>query len=395
MAGALCYGELGARLPRAGGEYAFLRASFGPAVAFLSGWVSLVVGFSAPIAAAAVGAAAYLLHAGGVPNEPFWQAWGVVISPESLLVLGLVGALSLVHTRRLGLSLGVQNLLTLFKLLVLALIIVAGLWLWPAAEPWGAPAGTGGGGYATAKAVGVALVLVSFAYSGFNAAAYLGGEVARPARNLPWAMLLGTGLVILLYLLLNLAYLAALGPKGMPGVKEIGALAAQALWGPGAGRLFSLAVGVCLLSGLGAMVLAGPRVYYAMARDGLLVGPLARIHPRRGVPANAVWLQALIAGGMVLTTTFQALLFYIGFTLALFSALAVAGLMVLRRRDQDPPPFRTPGYPLTPLVFIAASLAMVIFALADNPWRGLPSALTLAVGWGLYLAFSRGHSPRT
>ncbi len=387
LAGALCYGELGARLPRAGGEYVFLRESFGPATAFLSGWVSLVVGFSAPIAASAVAAAGYLLQAWGASQEPLLRAGGVTLSADTLLALGFVVLLTLVHTRRLGVGLGVQNLLTLFKLLVLALLIAAGLWLWPASGSWGGLPFTAGGEGAGAGAVAVALVLVSFAYSGFNAAAYLGGEVRRPGRNLPRALFLGTGLVTLLYLLLNLAYLAALGPGGMPGVKEIGALAAKALWGPGAGRIFSLAVGLCLLSGLGAMVLAGPRVYFAMACDGLLLGPLARIDQRSGVPVNAVWLQAVIAAVMVVTASFEALLFYIGFTLSLFSALAVAGLFVLRRKNSARPPFRVPGYPFTPLVFIAANLAMVVFALADNPWRGLPSGLTLAVG--LYWLFRR------
>lgn len=389
LAGALCYGELGARLPRAGGEYVFLRESFGPATAFLSGWISLVVGFSAPIAASAVGASGYLLHAWGVPQEPLFRAGGVTLSPGTLLALAFVFLLTLVHTRRLGVGLGVQNLLTLFKLLVLALLIVAGLWLWPASDSWGGLPFTNGAESAGTGAVAVALVLVSFAYSGFNAAAYLGGEVRRPGRNLPRALFLGTGLVTLFYLLLNLAYLAALGPEGMPGVKEIGALAAKALWGPRAGRVFSLAVGLCLLSGMGAMVLAGPRVYFAMARDGLLLGPLARIDERSGVPVNAVWLQALIAAVMVVTASFEALLFYIGFTLSLFSALAVAGLFVLRRKGQPQPSFRVPGYPLTPLVFIAASLGMVVFALVDNPWRGLPSGLTLAVGLGLYWLFRR------
>lgn len=389
LTGAMSYGELGARLPRAGGEYVFLRQSFGPLWAFLSGWISLVVGFSAPIAASAVAASGYLLQAWpGAPQEPLFSAGGLVLSLENLLALGFIAIFTLLHTKKLGIGLGVQNTLTLFKILVLLVLIYAGLWLWPSEGDW-APMSFTGPGAPSAGAVATALVFVSFAYSGFNAAAYLGGEIIKPQRNLPRALLLGTGLVVLLYLLLNLAYLAALGPEGMPGVKEIGAVAAKAMLGPWAGRTLSLAICVCLLSGLGAMILAGPRVYYAMARDGLLLGALGRIDPRSGVPSNAVRLQALIAAVMVLSASFDALLFYIGFTLSLFAALSVAGLFMLRRKDPSPPPFKVPGYPITPVIFIAANLAMVAFSLSDNPWRGLPSGITLAVGLLLYWYFKQ------
>ncbi len=395
LTGALSYGELGARLPRAGGEYVFLRESFGPVWAFLSGWISLVVGFSAPIAASAVAASGYLLQAWpGAPREPLFSAGGLVISVENLLALCFLAAFTLLHTRRLGIGLSVQNTLTFFKILVLTFLICAGLWLWPADGGW-APLSFTGSGAPSAGAVATALVFVSFAYSGFNAAAYLGGEITKPRRNLPRAMLLGTGLVALLYILLNIAYLAALGPEGMPGVKEIGAVAAKALLGPWAGRALSVAICVCLLSGLGSMVLAGPRIYYAMSRDGLLLGALGRIDPRSGVPRNAIMLQAIIAAGMILSASFEALLFYIGFTLSLFAALSVAGLFILRHKDPSPPPFKVPGYPFTPLVFIAANLAMVVFSLADNPWRGLPSGITLAIGLVLYWYLKRRKGEET
>jgi APA family basic amino acid/polyamine antiporter len=384
LTGALSYGELGARLPKAGGEYVFLRESFGPVWAFLSGWVSLVVGFSAPIAAAAVAAAGYFLQAiPGAPKEPLFSIGSLVISVETLLALGFLSAFTLLHTRRLGIGLGVQNALTLFKILVLLVLIAAGLVLWPDESSW-FPMTFSGSQAPSAGAVATALVFVSFAYTGFNAAAYLGGEIKNPGRNLPRALVLGTGLVALLYILLNLAYLAALGPEGMPGVKEIAALAAEALLGPWAGRAMSVAICICLLSALGAMILAGPRVYYAMARDGLLLGALGRIDSKSGVPSNAIWLQSVIAAIMIISASFDALLFYIGFTLSLIAALAVAGLFVLRRKDPNPPAFKVPGYPFTPLIFITANLGMVVFSLTDNPWRGLPSGITLAAGFLLY-----------
>lgn len=394
LTGALSYGELGARLPRAGGEYIFLRESFGPLWAFLSGWISLVVGFSAPIAAAAVAAAGYLLKAVyGAAPEPFFSAGVLVISPETLLALGFLCAFTLLHTRKLGIGLGVQNALTFFKILVLLILVLAGLWLWPDDSTW-PPISFSGTGAPSAGAVATALVFVSFAYTGFNAAAYLGGEIKNPGRNLPRALLLGTGLVALLYILMNIAYLAALGPQGMPGVKEIAALAAEALLGSWAGKALSVCISICLLSALGAMILAGPRVYYAMARDGLFLGSLGRIDARSGVPSNAIWLQSIIAAVMILTASFGALLFYIGFTLSIIAALAVAGLFVLRRKDESPPSFKVPGYPFTPLLFIAANLAMVVFSLSDNPWRGLPSAITLAAGVLLYWYFKQKRNTK-
>ncbi len=384
LAGALSYGELGSRLPAAGGEYVFLRESFGPLAAFLSGWISLVVGFSAPIAASAMAAAAYALPAAPwLPAGPLFSAGLVSVSGETLLALGFIAALTVVHTRRMSVGLGLQNWLTAVKILLLLALVVAGLALWPAADSWRAVAPAGGEG-SLAGRLATSLVFIFFAYSGFNASAYMGGEIKDPTRNLPRSLLLGTLAVVCLYFLLNLAYLAALGPAGMPGVKEIGALAARTLFGPTVGGLFSLAVALCLLSNLGAMIITGPRVYYAMSLDRVFFGSLARLHPRHQVPARAVLLQAAIAAAMVLTASFQALLFYIGFTLSLFSALAVAGLLVLRRRSGGPPPFKVPGYPFTPLAFVAANLGIVGFSLAGEPLRCLPGLATIAAGVGFY-----------
>ena len=386
LAGALSYAELGARYPQAGGEYVFLRQSFGPMWGFLSGWISLVVGFSAPIAAAAVAGAGYLLRA--FPQTSGWSLslGGLSLSGESLLALAILLGFTLLHATSLRVGVRVQNLLTGFKLLVLVGLIAAGLGAWDGqgflSQALAAPG-------STAARVATALVFVSFAYSGFNAAAYLGGEIKNPQRNLPLALLTGTGLVTALYLLINLAYLAAVPPEQMAGVKEVGALTAQALLGPVGGRVFSLLVALCLLSSLGAMTLTGPRIYYAMAQDKVFFAAMGRVRPASGVPANSVWLQAAIAALLVLTASFEMLLFYIGFTLSLFAALSVAGLLVLRRRLGPPDTFRVPFYPWVPLLFIGSNAWIIVFSLAGDPWRALPGALTLAVGVALYLVFRR------
>ncbi|MFH2126793.1 MAG: amino acid permease, partial [Pseudomonadota bacterium] len=386
LAGALSYAVLGARYPQAGGDYVVLRQSFGPMWGFLSGWISLVVGFSAPIAAAAVAGAGYLLRA--FPQAAGWSfpLGGLSLSGESLLALAILLGFTLLHATSLRVGVRVQNLLTGFKLLVLVGLIAAGLGAWDG-QGFLSQALTAPG--SAAARVATALVFVSFAYSGFNAAAYLGGEIKNPQRNLPLALLTGTALVTALYLLINLAYLAAVPPEQMAGVKEVGALTAQALLGPVGGRVFSLLVALCLLSSLGAMTLTGPRIYYAMAQDKVFFAALGRVRPASGVPANSVWLQAAIAALLVLTSSFEALLFYIGFTLSFFAALSVAGLLVLRRRLGPPDTFRVPLYPWVPLLFIGSNAWIIVFSLTGDPWRALPGALTLAVGVALYLVFRR------
>lgn len=388
LAGALSYAELGARYPQAGGEYVFLRQSFGPLWGFLSGWISLVVGFSAPIAAAAVAGSGYLLRAW--PSAAGWSLplgfGSLALSGESLLALAILLGFTCLHAASLRVGVRVQNLLTGFKLLVLVGLIAAGLGAWDGGGILGQGLAAPG---SAAGRVATALVFVSFAYSGFNAAAYLGGEIKNPQRNLPLALLAGTSLVTALYLLINLAYVSAVPLAQMAGIKEIGSLTAQALLGPLGGRVFSLLVALCLLSSLGAMTLTGPRIYYAMAKDRVFFSALGRVRPASGVPANAVWLQAAIAGVMVVSASFEALLFYIGFTLSLFTALTVAGLLVLRRRLGPPDTFRVPLYPWVPLLFILASAWIIIFSLAGDPWRALPGGLTLAAGVALYLVFRR------
>ncbi len=388
LTGAFSYAELGARFPRSGGEYVFLRESYGSLWGFLSGWISLVVGFSAPIAAAAVAAAAYLQ--GLLPVVPDWPVelgpWTWVLSGETLTALLLLLFMTWLHGASLRVGIRVQNLLTLLKLLILTSLIVAGLT--HSGKGVSLFQGLSDSGK-LAERMATALVFISFSYSGFNAATYLGGEIRNPRRNIPLALMVGTGLVMLLYVLVNLAYLAAVPSSQLSGVKEIGAIAAQALLGQKAAGLFNVLVAVCLLSSLGAMLLTGPRVYCAMAGDGLFPGTLGRLRSRSGVPSNAVRLQAGIAALMILTASFETLLFYIGFTLSLFAALSVSGLMVLRHRLGPPASFRTPFYPWAPLLFIAANAWIIIFSLAGNPWRALPAAITLAVGVVLYKILTR------
>jgi len=393
LCGALCYGELGARYPRAGGEYTFLKESFGKGVGFLSGWISLIVGFSAPIAAAAIAFATYAFDAFSIPTgEPLLSIAVrgvrlVEVSPLTATAIGVVVLFSLVHYQSLVAGRNVQNGLTLFKIALIAAFILGGFFFGKgSASHYAVEAGEP----LSAEAFAVALIFVSFAYSGWNAAAYIGAEIIRPQRNIPIALISGTIVVIGLYLLLNGVYLYALPPAEMYGVLEIGARSAVALFGPGISRVFSGAVALGILSVLSAMILTGPRIYYAMARDGVFFSLFARLNPARRTPAASIFLQAVLAVLMVLSASFETLLIYIGFTLSLCAMLTVIGLMRIRRRAPAPEGlYRTFGYPVTPLLFILGNAWIIFFSLKSRPVAALFGLGTIAAGMGVYRLFAR------
>jgi basic amino acid/polyamine antiporter, APA family len=393
LAGALCYGELGARYPRAGGEYVFLRESFGEPLAFLSGWVSLLVGFSAPIAAASIACAVYCLGSAGVRPEPgfTWTIQGIgglTLSPVTLLASVVILAFSFIHRHSLFLGSFVQNLLTLFKIALILALVVLGL-------------GWGNGSVAHCgetpplsilfpSRFATSLIFITFAYSGWNAAAYMGSEISRPTRNIPLALLLGAVLVTVLYLLINVTFVYGLSGQEMRGVLGVGEKATLALFGPQVSRIFAGAIALSLLSLLCAMMMTGPRVYQAMAGDGLFFTAFSRLKGGSGPSGNAILLQAGLALVMVLTASFENLLIFIGFMLSLFSLITVAGLMVLRRRHPAPElPYRTVGYPFTPIFFILCNLWIVLFSIINNPLVSLTGLATVLSGILLYLFFKR------
>ena len=393
LCGALCYGELGARFPGAGGEYLFLKKAFGRPMGFLSGWISLIVGFSAPIAAAAIAFATYFLKAISHSPDAAWSLAlaglpSVAIPPRLVIAIGVVGAVSFLHCHSLKLGSRVQNVLTLFKVGLILFFIVAGL-----------SSGNGSfehlGEFPGASEIfrvefAVALIFVSFAYSGWNAAAYLGGEIQRPRRNIPLALLIGTIIVSGLYILLNLVYIYALPPEKMKGLLEVGAATANTLFGKTIGALINGAIAIGLLSVLSAMILTGPRVYYAMARDGLFFSVFGRVDACRHTPAPAIGLQAGLAVIMILTAAYDWLLLYIGFTLSLSAMFTVAGLIRLRIQDPLPPGmYSTFAYPIPPLIFILGNLWIVYISVINRPGPILAGVATLALGLCVYAVFGR------
>lgn len=391
FAGASAYSELAAMRPRAGGEYVYLRAGFGPLAAFLTGWTSFLAGFSGAIAAGAVGFAEYLgrFVPAAADAEPLVRiplGWfALEISPRAVVAISVIFAISAVHVRGLGPGRLLQNTLAVLK--VLALLVLIGL---------GFALGNGSFAHfrltAPVQPAGwlLALIPVMFTYSGWNAATYLAEEVREPARNVPHALALGTGVVVALYLLLNLLYLYALPGPELAGVVRTGDAAAEALFGARGAALITPLILVGLAGGISAMVLAGPRVYFAMARDGLFLPAAVRIHPRHRTPAAAIVAQALWSAGLVLSGTFDQLLTYTGFAVVLFSGLAVAALFLLRRRaPAAPEAYRSWGYPVLPAVFVLASLAMVVNAIRESPGPSLTGLALMAAGIPVYAWMAR------
>ncbi len=393
LCGALCYGELGAMFPHAGGEYVFLREAFGKWMGFLSGWISLIVGFSAPIAAAGIAFATYFFRASLLPSGPeitipFLGVSVVTVSQRSMLAIGVIIVLSLVHCHSVAIGSKVQNALTIFKVTLIVVFVVTGIFL-----------GDGSTSHFSGRfhirsvfqdKFAVSLVFISFAYSGWNAAAYLGGEITRPSRNIPLALVTGTSLVMCLYLVLNIVYIYALPAKEMSGVLEVGAKSAVSLFGQDVSRYFSGAIAIGLLSVLSAMIMTGPRVYYAMSKDGIFFQKFGKVTRLHKTPAHAILLQAGIAIIMVVTAAFDKLLIYIGFTLSLCAMLSVVGMVLLRlRAPHIVRNYRTLLYPLTPLVFILGNLWIIYFSIISRPIPSLFGLGTIALGLLVYLHISR------
>jgi APA family basic amino acid/polyamine antiporter len=387
LCGAAAYAELGSLMPRAGGEYVYLREAYHPAVAFMSGWVSLLIGFSAPIAAAALLFASYV--AALVP------ALGGTVTTK-LVACVLIVATTALHAFDTRLGGRTQTGLTIAKVALIVVFIVAGLTIGTGDWAHFAPRGdglvklhtrAGAASYATA------LMYVGFAYSGWNAAAYVAGEIRMPQRTLPRALLLGTGVVIVLYIALNLVFLYAVPPETMaidPNNQPVGDLAARALFGARAGALLSSLIALALVSAVSAMMMAGPRVYATMAADHALPAPLAR-YTRRGVPSVAVIVQCVLAIGFAVASDPDGLIRLVGFTLQIFAALTVGAVFVLRARGRVAA-FRIPGYPVTPLVFIALSAWTVFFGISAQPILSLEIGAVLLIGTLVYLATSRSEA---
>jgi APA family basic amino acid/polyamine antiporter len=386
LCGALSYGELGAAMPGAGGEYLFLSKLYHPVFGFLSGWVSFIVGFSAPIAASALGFSEYFTRA--VPGLSAWIQNTGLMGPDltkKVLAVSVILIFTLIHYRGIKYGARIQNALTLLKILLIVILLTAGFSSGRGDFSNFAQGGSIPSGLAGWKTIGLSLMWIMFAYSGWNASTYLGAEIRNPAKNLPGSLIYGTAIVIILYLGLNILYVYGINPEKMKGVISIGGLAMGSLFGKPAEVLFSILISFALFSSLSAFIIIGPRVYYSMAKDGLFFRSAAKIHKKFQVPSNSILFQCLISLVLVLSGTFEQVLTYMGFALGIFPLLAVFG--VWRLRKNNPGAVRIKGFPVTQIVYIAAGVLILLLSFLERPMESSIALLTVFVGIPFYFIF--------
>ncbi len=369
LLGAFSYAELGVRLPKSGGEAHFLREIYHPFIGFLSGWVSLSVGFAAAVALSAMAVGQYTAFLTGWPP--------MITALVAILILSLAHSWSLRHSSHL------QNLLTAMKLLLVLLLVLAGLVL-PAhpdamdSVDWQ----LSGLRSVWSSGAAVAMMAVFYAYSGWNAAAYIVEEMEQPEKNLPKALIMGSLLVSLLFVLLQFAFLRQAGSAALVGQIGVGQIAATAMFGEQWGDFISTLIGILLLAGISAMIWIGPRVVEAMGEGH----QLWRIFGKRsanGLPLRAIWLQAGISIFLVLTASFERVLLYSGFVLQLFTFLAVLGLLLLRHRSRGAKvvvAWQSPFYPWAQLIFLGFSLWSMGYLLVNQPVESLLGLMNVATG---------------
>ena len=395
FSGAMAYAELAALRPRAGGEYVYLRAAFGPLAAFLTGWTSFIAGFSGAIATSAVVLAFYLgrfipAAANATPFLSLPVIPDVVVlnvSAQSVVAVAAIVGMAWIHLRGVGPGRVVGDVLAVLKVTAFVLFIAIGFSF--------GQGDTSNLVQSAAVAPGnwlLALIPVMFAYSGWNAASYVAEEIRDPGRNVPLALATGTGAVIVIYLLLNALYLYVLPAHELAAVNgSVLDVIADRLLGSAAGHTMGIVSIISLLAGISAMTFAGPRVYFAMARDGLFFRHAALVHPRYRTPAVAIVAQAAWSSLLVLTAQAETLLTYTGFAIILFSGVAVIALFVLRARQPDAQrPFRAWGYPIVPGVYVVASALILINGLYTAPGPTGAGALVILGGIPIYLLCRRG-----
>ncbi len=390
ISGAMCYTELSTRMPDDGGEYLYLKKLYHPALGFLSGWTSFFVGFSAPIAASALGFAEYIIPAEGlsvsgeIVQNPVWI--------KKLLALSVIVLFTVVHY--LGHKLGskIQNLLTAVKILIvfglasLGMIMGTGDWSnlqFQTTEAYGG------------LAIGTAMMLVMFSYSGWNASSYIAGEMKNPRKSLPFSLLLGTGIVIAVYLSVNLFIFRSLPFNEVQGTIAIFEKASNAAFGSWFGRVLGILSAIALLASLSAFIMIGPRIYYAMALDKLFFPFAARIHRKFGVPGRSILIQGSIALVLVMIGSFEQIVIYVQFALLIFPFFAVAGLFIARRKKiGESMAVLVPGYPVVPVFFLLCSLLIMIIAYINRPIESTAAVITVIIGIPVYYIWVRGMGLR-
>jgi APA family basic amino acid/polyamine antiporter len=390
LAGAFCYSELGVNFPSSGGEYVYLTEAFGPTWGFMTGWISFFAGFSAPIAAAALAFSDYLGHfSAGLRLDSARHvvgsgSWELRVGAAQILASAIIALFTIVNCLGIRRTARVQNVLTSLKILIILTFLIMGFAF-----------GQGSWENFTHPAVRtsitplfaqffVSLFYIYVSYSGWNAATYVAEELKQPARTLPLSLAYGTALVATLFIGLNVLFIYAVPLESMKGVVAVGALAAQHLFGPAVAGVFSAAMALSLLATVNAEVTIGPRVYYAMAKNGAFFSMAAKVDPRWHTPVIAIVCQG-VCSILMTVSPFLNLLLYIGLLLNFFAVLSVGSLFIFRRR----PGWQKLGvvsfaYPLVPAFFVAVGVWMTVLGVMLRPGISAVAVLTVAAGAVVY-----------
>ncbi len=381
LCGALTYGEIGAAFPESGGEYNYLSKLYHPAVGFISGWVSVTVGFAAPIAAAAVALGQYV--------SKVYPSVNAVV-----LALSIIAIITLIHSINLKAGSLFQRIFTIVKVVCIVMFVGFGLFHVPE-HTVNFSADTTAWNDIFSKGFAISLIYVTYAYSGWNAASYISGEMKDAKRNLPKALFVGTLIVMVIYTLLNYVFLYSVPIPELKGVLEVGYLSANKIFGVQVGQFMSLVIAVLLISTISAMVLAGPRVMKSMGTDikGLRFFAISN---KNNVPYVAIIFQSIIAVVLVLTSSFQSLITYVGFTLNLFTFLTVAGIFILRFKHKHiETSYKTFLYPITPLLFLSIILFILVYIMIEKPVESLYGLGTVLLGLFVYFITNKKEDKTT
>lgn len=373
LCGSLVYGELGSAMPRSGGEYHYLSKIYHPALGFLAGWVSITVGFAAPVALAAMALGAYT-------NKVFIHA------PAMVTAIGTLVLITGVHIWDIRQGGRFQNIFTAFKVILILVFIICGFLVTPNLQSISILPDSLSWKEIMSPAFAVSLIYVSYAYSGWNASSYIAGEIKNPQKILPKSLLTGTVIVTVLYVLLNFTFLSTAPTGEMAGQVDVGYISARYIFGPTGGNIMGMLISILLVSSISSMVFVGPRVSQVMGEDYKLLKFLS-FKNTKGIPIFAVLTQSAISLFLIITGSFDQVLTYTGFTLSLFTFMTVFGIFIHRIKFKTADrPFKTPLFPILPLIFLFLTGWTLYYLLTEKTYESLLGLATVFSGFVIYFA---------
>lgn len=380
VCGSMTYAELGSALPRSGGEYNFLTEIYHPSAGFISGWISATIGFSAPTALAAITFSTYLMTIFPEINNDWLR---------KIIACSLIVILAFIHSSNRKSSGGLQMIFTVMKVGVIILFCFGAILFAKNIQPVSFSPNSNDISTIFSGSFAVSLIYVSYAYTGWNAATYLSSEIERPQKYLPLILISGTTIVTVLYILLNFVFLSVAPIEDMQGKIEIGFIAAQSAFGGSVANFTGLVLSLLLISTVSAMTIAGPRVLQVIGEDFKVLNILSRKR-KDGIPSTAIYIQSLIAIIFILSSSFESILVFAGFTLALNSFVTVIAVFVLRSKQPNlPKPYKTFGYPFTPLIYLALTGWTLYFVIINRPIEVLFSLGIILSGLIFYYISNR------